>query len=78
MDPNPTERQLEYLQHVADFTAEKKFPPTLREIADHFKVKSGSVQAALIALREKQMITWEPHKSRTYKVLRGVKETVTA
>ena len=69
-----TDRQDEYLQFIQDFSKPKNlgghgYPPTLDELADHMKVKVGSVQSVLKSLRDKGLVTWEKGQYRTLTVV---------
>ena len=37
---NPTKRQLEILRFLRDYIKEHEFPPTYKEVQDHFKFAS--------------------------------------
>jgi SOS-response transcriptional repressor LexA len=48
-----TERQVEYLQYLKDYMSINEHSPTLKEIAEHFKVKPPTVHKTLKALELK-------------------------
>ena len=65
-----TNRQNEVLEFIHNFVSRNSYPPTIREIADNFKVFSGAVYASMIALRRKGYIDWVDEKPRTIRVLK--------
>ena len=67
-DPNPTERQLEYLRTIRDLADKMGFPPTLSEISAARNVTLGSSQDILNKMKDKGLVTWIPSKSRTLKI----------
>lgn len=64
-----TERQKEILNFISDYQAENSYPPTVREIGDHFGVSIRAVQDHITALQKKGVITQTQKKSRSIKVL---------
>ena len=68
----PTFRQLEYLTVIRDLiqTYDGR-SPTIGEIAVQMKVKAGSAQDVLAAMKDRGMIQWEPGKFRTIRVGEG-------
>jgi repressor LexA len=65
-----TERQEEVLQFIAVFQEECGVPPTLREIAHHFKFRSPTAASDhLRALRRKGYLTYEPRLARYSRIL---------
>ena len=64
-----TERQKEILNFISDYHAEDSYPPTVREIGDHFGVSIRAVQDHITALQKKGFITQTQKKSRSIKVL---------
>ena len=64
-----TERQKEVLTFIADFSDENQFPPTVREISDHFKISLRAVQDHLAALQKKGYLTTEQKRSRSIRIL---------
>ena len=47
-----TDRQREVLIFIAEFTEENVYPPTVREISDHFKISLRAVQDHIAALQD--------------------------
>jgi repressor LexA len=60
-----TEKQLQVYAFIKTFVAEKRYPPTLREIAAYFKISLGSVQTYVDYLRVKGYLGIEKGKPRT-------------
>ncbi len=53
-----TKRQADVLQYIVDFINDEGYPPTIAEIAVHFKIKStNGVNDHLVALERKGYIT---------------------
>jgi repressor LexA len=62
---NPlTARQNEILSLIRDYQAKHGYPPSLRELASHFKVYPNSIQDHLKALTRKGYLKREPNRSR--------------
>ncbi|MBQ0162580.1 MAG: transcriptional repressor LexA [Treponema sp.] len=64
-----TQRQKEILNFISDYQEENSYPPTVREIGDHFGVSIRAVQDHITALQKKGFITQTQKKSRSIKVL---------
>lgn len=64
-----TERQKEILNFISDYQEENSYPPTVREIGEHFGVSIRAVQDHITALQKKGFITQTQKKSRSIKVL---------
>ena len=59
-------RKQDILDFVVDYTKEKGFAPTIREICEATGLKSTAcVHRYLKELRSDGLITWEPGKNRT-------------
>ncbi len=65
-----TERQREFRDFIADYIEENSYPPTVREMAEHFDVSLRAVQDHVSALQKKGFISVNPKLSRSMKVLR--------
>jgi len=62
---NPlTTRQSEILDLIRDYQDKHGYPPSLRELAGHFKVYPNSIQDHLKALTRKGYLKREPNRSR--------------
>lgn len=69
-----TERQKEVLTFIANFTEENVYPPTVREIGDHFNISLRAVQDHIAALQKKGYLSTEQKRSRSIKVIRDERE----
>ncbi len=72
---NLTERQKEVLDYIAQFTDDAKFPPTVREIGEHFKISLRAVQDHVAALQKKGYISICQKRSRSIRVLKDVRQS---
>ena len=68
-----TERQNEVLTFIATFTKTNEYPPTVREISQHFDISLRAVQDHLAALQKKGYLSTEQKRSRSIRILSGVK-----
>ncbi len=68
-----TERQHEVLSFVSAFIAEHAYPPTIREVAEHFAISVKGAYDHLAALKKKNRLRYGDKRSRTIEVIR--KET---
>jgi len=64
-----TDRQQEVLSFISDYTRTNSFPPTVREIADYFKISLKAVQDHISALQKKDYISIKPKTSRSIRIL---------
>lgn len=64
-----TERQKEVLTFIADFTEDNVYPPTVREISEHFGISLRAVQDHITALQKKGYLSTEQKRSRSIRVL---------
>lgn len=64
-----TARQREVLDYISDFTEQNSYPPTVREIGDHFEISIRAVQDHIAALQKKGYISQVQKRSRSIKVL---------
>ncbi len=69
-----TERQREVLTFIANFTEENVYPPTVREIGDHFGISLRAVQDHIAALQKKGYLSTEQKRSRSIKVIRDERD----
>ncbi len=64
-----TDRQREVLEFVRVYIAERKYPPTVREIMDHFGLFSpNGVVCHLKALQKKFYIEWTQGIARSIRL----------
>jgi len=64
-----TERQREVLSFISAFTKSHTYPPTIREIADHFSISVKGAYDHLNALKKKGYLRLEDKRSRTIEVV---------
>ena len=64
-----TDRQKEVLEFIADFTETNVYPPTVREISEHFGISLRAVQDHIAALQKKGYLTTEQKRSRSIRIL---------
>ena len=75
---NLTNRQKEVLEFIPRFTDENGYPPTVREIGDHFDISLRAVQDHIAACQKKGYLSQCQKRSRSIRVLKneeGVSET---
>lgn len=66
---NLTDRQREVLDFIAQFTDENVYPPTVREIGEHFGISLRAVQDHIAALQKKGYLSLCQKRSRSIRVL---------
>ena len=66
-----TARQQEVLTFISGFTKENEYPPTVREIGDHFGISLRAVQDHIAALQKKGFLSLSQKRSRSIRVLQG-------
>jgi len=66
-----TQRQADTLTFIKTFIAENGFPPTLSEIADHFKIVINAANDRLKNLILSGAVERAPNQSRSIKVVKG-------
>ena len=59
-----TSRQTEILAALREYQRKHGYPPSLRELADHFQVYPNTIRDHLRALARKGFLTREPNRSR--------------
>ena len=64
-----TDRQKEVLTFISSFTEESGFPPTVREISEHFEISIRAVQDHIIALQKKGFLSQAQKRARSITVL---------
>ena len=70
---NLTDRQKEVLDFIAQFTEENVFPPTVREIGEHFQISLRAVQDHIAALQKKGVLAVTQKHSRSLRVLKDMR-----
>lgn len=69
-----TDRQKQVLTFISEFTDENSFPPTVREISEHFDISLRAVQDHIAALQKKGYLSQCQKRSRSIKVLSDLRE----
>ena len=64
-----TDRQRQVLTFISDFAEENSYPPTVREISDHFNISLRAVQDHIAALQRKGFLSLCEKRSRSIRVL---------
>ena len=64
-----TQIQRDVLNYIAQFIDENSYPPTVREISEHFGKSIRAVQDNMTALQKKGYISLVQKKSRSIKIL---------
>lgn len=70
-----TDRQQEVLSFISTFSKDNSFPPTVREISEHFSISLRAVQDHIAALQKKGFISIKPKSSRSIRVLQDNEPT---
>ena len=65
-----TERQKEVLGFIARYINTHAYPPTIREVADHFTISVKGAHDHLAALRKKGLLKQGDKKSRTIELIK--------
>ena len=66
-----TLRQKEVLDFIRSFISERRFPPTIREIAGFFSVSPKSAHDHVRAMEKKGFLSFNKNRSRTIEVFAG-------
>ncbi|MDR1838334.1 MAG: transcriptional repressor LexA [Treponema sp.] len=69
-----TERQKEILSFIADFLKKQSYPPTIREIAEHYSISVKGAHDHVIALRRKGFLRQADKRPRTMGLTHAVPE----
>ena len=64
-----TSRQQEVLEFIRRFVAESKYPPTIREISEHFGISVKGAYDHVKALQRKGAIRCDTNRSRAIEIL---------
>ena len=73
-----TDRQKEVLTFITNFSEENSYPPTVREISEHFSISIRAVQDHIIALQKKGFLSQSQKRSRSIRVLSDLREKTPA
>ena len=66
-----TGRQQEVLDFISSFTKENNYPPTVREIGEHFSISLRAVQDHIAALQKKGYLSQTQKRARSLNVISG-------
>ena len=66
----PTERQQEVLDFISRYIVSHAYPPTIREVAEHFSISIKGASDHLGALKKKGLLKQGNKKSRTIELVR--------
>ncbi|MBN2738266.1 MAG: transcriptional repressor LexA [Spirochaetales bacterium] len=64
-----TDKQKQILEYIKLFITQNKYPPTVREVADHFKMTSRGSYDHIKALEKKNFIRYNSKRYRTIEVI---------
>ena len=67
----PTKRQLEVLSFITGYLQTHAYPPTIRELADHFAISVKGAQDHITALKKKGLLKQGDKKSRTIELVKN-------
>lgn len=67
---NLTKRQSEVLDFIKNFIDTHKYPPTIREIAQHFEISVKGAYDHVKALEKKDVISCDTNRSRAIEICR--------
>lgn len=70
-----TARQQQVLDFIKGFTKENSYPPTVREISEHFGISLRAVQDHIIALQKKGQLSQSQKRSRSIRVISDMNES---
>ncbi len=62
---NPSKRQAEILDFISKFKREKRYSPSLSEIAKHFNISIQTVHQHVSYLKKKNLLTTEKNRRRS-------------
>ncbi|MDR0301891.1 MAG: transcriptional repressor LexA [Treponema sp.] len=69
-----TKRQKEFLSYISDYLDKHSYPPTIREIADHFSMSVKGAHDHITALRKKGQLKHEDKRPRTLELTNSTKK----
>jgi repressor LexA len=64
-----TERQIDIINFIRAFVASNKYPPTFREISDHYQISARGAYDHLKALQTKGVVRWDKSRARSIELL---------
>ena len=69
-----SDRQKEVLTFISTYTEENSYPPTVRDISNHFGISLRAVQDHILALQKKGFLSQSQKKARSIRVLSDCRE----
>ena len=69
-----TDRQKEVLTYISKYTEDNSFPPTVRDISNHFGISLRAVQDHILALQKKGFLSQSQKKARSIRVLSDMRD----
>lgn len=69
-----TQCQQDVLRYISDYNNKNALPPTIREVAEHFKITIKAAQDHISALRKKQYLSPSDRRSRSLRVLVDIEQ----
>jgi repressor LexA len=66
-----TERQKEVLSYIAEYIKKHSYPPTIRDIAEHFSISVKGAHDHITALKRKNHLKQDGQRSRTLELVRS-------
>jgi len=69
-----TERQKNVLSFITDYVKKHSYPPTIREVADHYSISVKGAHDHITALRRKGYVDQADKKPRTMKLIRSTND----
>jgi repressor LexA len=73
-----TQKQKEVLGFITEYITLHAYPPTIREIGDHFGISVKGAYDHVEALRKKQILRLGDKRSRTIEIIKDESDPVTA
>ena len=69
-----TDRQKEVLTYISTYTEENSYPPTVRDVSEHFGISLRAVQDHILALQKKGFLSQSQKKARSIRVLSDMRD----
>jgi repressor LexA len=69
-----TEKQEKVFKYIKEYTRENSFPPTLKELAEKFKVTIGTMQDYVFVLQKKGYVVHEKNTARGFRIIKDTED----
>jgi repressor LexA len=69
-----TEKQEKVFKYIKEYTIENSFPPTLKELAEKFKVTIGTMQDYVFVLQKKGYVVHEKNTARGFRIIKDTED----